>query len=130
MRKLNSILHVYFIDENGIDNLFKFVTQVVASAALFRLVSFLSKNNLPVAIITAMLSLTFLSLALYSGLHKFWIPLIKKIHGNRENISRFEVLGGARNFFKPDVILAFLGCVAFFYLVNLWFDAVYKIALK
>lgn len=130
MKKFNLRIHSYLIDENGIDNLFKRVAQVVASAALFKSVSYLSKNNMPFAIITAMLSLVLLSLSLYNFSHKFWIPLIKRIYGSSENISRFETIGGAQNFFKPDVILTFLGCMVFFYVSNVWFDAVYKISFK
>lgn len=130
MKNAKKNLHAFFIDNNGVDTIFKFLGHTVASAALFKLVPYLSKSNIVIAIITAILSIILLGLAFYNWVQKFWKPLIKAIYGDKESISKFEVLGGFKYFKRPDVIISFLACIAIYYIVFIWFNTIYEISIK
>jgi tetrahydromethanopterin S-methyltransferase subunit C len=122
-------LNEFLTAKDGIDRIFKSLSQITASSAVMALVPYIADRSIFSAIVTFFLASLILALAFISGVSKFWIPFLKCVYGPNEKFSEIEALG-LRSCFTFQYLIYTLSAFLFFFLVNIWVESILLAAIK
>lgn len=95
----------------------------------WKLALMLFKTNIPISILTLLISFLLLSLSMIYGNQKLIIPMLKSFYGSQEKYTEMEVLGW-KSFLNIQFVIYMGVSVVYFYIFAEWFDLLLKITSK